>query len=94
MIEVAALPEYHLTTEPLASEVAMLDMKGNKITYYGHSTFGLTTSTGQMALIDPWVMTNPKCPDALKKVARLDAIFLTHGHTDHIGRLTCAGETA
>ena len=65
----------------------MLDLKGNKITYYGHSSFALTTPSGQIALIDPWVMTNPKCPDALKKVARLDAIFLTHGHTDHLGDL-------
>jgi L-ascorbate metabolism protein UlaG (beta-lactamase superfamily) len=37
----------------------MLDLKGNKITYYGHSTFGLTTPSGQVAIIDPWVMTNP-----------------------------------
>lgn len=65
----------------------MLDLKGNRITYYGHSTFGLTTPSGQMALIDPWVMSNPKCPEALKKVDRLDAIFLTHGHTDHLGDL-------
>jgi len=65
----------------------MLDLKGNKITYYGHSTFGLTTPSGQMALIDPWVMTNPRCPDNLKKLARLDAIFLTHGHSDHLGDL-------
>jgi L-ascorbate metabolism protein UlaG (beta-lactamase superfamily) len=65
----------------------MLDLKGNKITYYAHSTFGLTTPSGQMALIDPWVMTNPKCPEPLKKVTRLDAIFLTHGHSDHLGDL-------
>ena len=58
----------------------MLDMKGNRITYFGHSTFSLTTPSGQVALIDPWVMTNPVCPDALKKVARLDVIFLTHAH--------------
>jgi L-ascorbate metabolism protein UlaG (beta-lactamase superfamily) len=65
----------------------MLDLKGNKITYYGHSTFGLRTPGGQVALIDPWVMTNPKCPESLKKVTRLDAIFLTHGHSDHLGDL-------
>jgi len=65
----------------------MLDLKGNKITYYGHSTFAVTTPSGQTALIDPWVMTNPRCPEALKKVKRLDAIFLTHAHGDHLGDL-------
>lgn len=65
----------------------MFDWKGNKITYYGHSTFGLTTPSGQVAILDPWVMSNPKCPDFLKKMARLDAIFLTHGHSDHLGDL-------
>jgi L-ascorbate metabolism protein UlaG (beta-lactamase superfamily) len=65
----------------------MVDLKGNKITYYGHSTFGLTTPSGQVAIIDPWVMTNPRCPERLKKVPRLDAIFLTHAHSDHLGDL-------
>ncbi len=65
----------------------MLDTKGNRITYFGHSTFSLTTAPGQVALIDPWVTTNPVCPAALKKIARLDFIFLTHGHPDHMGDL-------
>ena len=65
----------------------MLDLKGNRITYFGHSTFSLTTTSGQIALIDPWVATNPFCPAALKNVARLDAIFLTHAHSDHLGDL-------
>jgi L-ascorbate metabolism protein UlaG (beta-lactamase superfamily) len=65
----------------------MLDLKGNKILYYGHSTFSLTTPSGQVAIIDPWVMTNPQCPESLKKVGRLDAIFITHGHSDHTGDL-------
>jgi L-ascorbate metabolism protein UlaG (beta-lactamase superfamily) len=65
----------------------MLDTKGNKITYFGHSTFSLTTPSGQVALIDPWVMTNPVCPEALKKVPRLDVIFLSHAHPDHLGDL-------
>jgi L-ascorbate metabolism protein UlaG (beta-lactamase superfamily) len=65
----------------------MLDLKGNKVTYLGHSTFSLTTPSGQVALIDPWVMTNPRCPEALKKVPRLDVIFLSHAHGDHMGDL-------
>jgi L-ascorbate metabolism protein UlaG (beta-lactamase superfamily) len=61
----------------------MIDMKGNKITYFGHSTFSLTTPSGEVALIDPFVMSNPVCPEALKQVPRLDVVFLSHAHSDH-----------
>jgi L-ascorbate metabolism protein UlaG (beta-lactamase superfamily) len=65
----------------------MIDLQGNKITYFGHSTFSLTTSSGQVGLIDPFVMSNPRCPEALKNIPRLDLIFISHGHSDHIGDL-------
>jgi L-ascorbate metabolism protein UlaG (beta-lactamase superfamily) len=65
----------------------MLDMKGNKLTFLGHSTFSVTTPRGEVALLDSWVTTNPKCPPELKKIKKLDAIFLTHAHSDHFGDL-------
>jgi L-ascorbate metabolism protein UlaG (beta-lactamase superfamily) len=61
----------------------MLDTRDNKITYFGHATFSLTTPSGQVALIDPFVMHNPLCPEKLKKFSQLDVIFLSHAHGDH-----------
>jgi L-ascorbate metabolism protein UlaG (beta-lactamase superfamily) len=63
----------------------MLDTKGNRITYFGHATFSLTTASGSVAMIDPFLTHNPKCPKELKKVEKLDAIFISHAHSDHIG---------
>jgi L-ascorbate metabolism protein UlaG (beta-lactamase superfamily) len=65
----------------------MLDMKRNKLTFLGHSTFSVTTPRGEFAILDSWVTTNPKCPPELKKIKKLDAIFLTHAHSDHFGDL-------
>jgi L-ascorbate metabolism protein UlaG (beta-lactamase superfamily) len=60
--------------------------KGVQITWVGHGTFHLTTPEGKGILIDAWVDTNPVCPEPLKARVRenLAAIFLTHGHFDHI----------
>lgn len=63
----------------------MLNTQGNKITWLGHSAFRITTSSGKVILIDPFLSGNPMCPEALKKQPRVDAILLTHGHGDHLG---------
>jgi L-ascorbate metabolism protein UlaG (beta-lactamase superfamily) len=63
----------------------MLRTRGNKITWLGHSTFQITTPSGKVILIDPWVMGNPVCPEPLKNLSRLDVMLITHGHGDHIG---------
>jgi L-ascorbate metabolism protein UlaG (beta-lactamase superfamily) len=65
----------------------MLATAGNKITWLGHSTFLLTTASGNTLLIDPWLASNPACPAAFHKLAHVDAIAVTHGHSDHIGDL-------
>jgi L-ascorbate metabolism protein UlaG (beta-lactamase superfamily) len=78
---------------------------GIEITWLGHATFRLTTPSGQKILVDPWVMNNPSCPEALKDPGDLDAMLITHGHFDHIAdavelakskspQIACIAETA
>lgn len=61
----------------------MLRMRGNRLTWLGHATFQVTTSSGKVVLFDPWVAGNPSCPDALKKTTALDFMLISHGHSDH-----------
>jgi len=61
----------------------MLRMRGNKLTWLGHAAFRIVTPSGQVILIDPWLSSNPACPDSLKKPDRVDIMFFTHGHSDH-----------
>ncbi|OGF68204.1 MAG: metal-dependent hydrolase [Candidatus Fischerbacteria bacterium RBG_13_37_8] len=56
----------------------------NKITYLGHSTFKITTSQGKIILIDPWILSNPACPEECKKFDKLDLMLITHAHFDHM----------
>jgi L-ascorbate metabolism protein UlaG (beta-lactamase superfamily) len=62
----------------------MLQMRGHKLTWMGHATFRITTAGGKVILIDPWVSTNPACPDSMKKIEKIDTMLITHGHSDHI----------
>ena len=53
--------------------------------YLGHSTVLCTLPGGKTILIDPWVDHNPACPPHAKRLDRVDAILITHAHSDHMG---------
>ncbi|MET0604422.1 MAG: metal-dependent hydrolase [Baekduia sp.] len=54
-----------------------------KIQFLGHAAFALEHD-GKTVLVDPFLTGNPKAAASADEVAA-DAIFLTHGHGDHIG---------
>jgi L-ascorbate metabolism protein UlaG (beta-lactamase superfamily) len=62
----------------------MLQTRGNKLTWLGHATFRIDTPSGKVILVDPWIQTNPMCPEANKKFQHVDTMLITHGHFDHI----------
>jgi len=57
-------------------------MAALSITWFGHSTFVLTTPGGKRIVFDPWLTGNPKAP-AGAKIDKADVICLSHGHADH-----------
>ena len=70
----------------------MLQPRGNKFTWLGHAAFKITTPSGKIILIDPWIESNPMCPDALKKFERIDTMLISHGHFDHINDAVALGK--
>jgi L-ascorbate metabolism protein UlaG (beta-lactamase superfamily) len=54
------------------------------ITWFGHSTFLVTTPGGKRIVFDPWLTGNPKTPAGMK-IDKADVICVSHGHSDHTG---------
>ena len=75
-------------TFSLAAEAAWAQTNKIEVQWLGQATTKITTLTGKVIVIDPFMTKNPKTPvgwknlDALGKV---DVILVTHGHGDHTG---------
>jgi L-ascorbate metabolism protein UlaG (beta-lactamase superfamily) len=57
-----------------------------KVQWLGQAAFKITTLGGKVIVIDPWLTSNPKTPEAYKKLealGKVDLILVTHGHFDH-----------
>jgi len=61
-----------------------------EVLWLGHATFRLTSITGKVIVIDPFLTRNPRAPARykdLKALGKVDLILITHGHSDHVGDL-------
>lgn len=57
-----------------------------EVLWLGHATTRITSETGKVIVIDPFITVNPTTPAAYKDLSALgqvDLILVTHGHADH-----------
>jgi L-ascorbate metabolism protein UlaG (beta-lactamase superfamily) len=59
-----------------------------RLQWLGQSAVKITTTTGKVILIDPYITKNPKTPEKLKDLnalGKIDLVLITHAHGDHVG---------
>src|SRR6185312_7428505 len=54
-----------------------------KVTYYGHSSFGVETA-GKHIVFDPFITPNPLAASIKLADIKADFLLLSHAHMDHI----------
>jgi L-ascorbate metabolism protein UlaG (beta-lactamase superfamily) len=71
-----------VTTSVYAAQIEVL--------WLGHGVVRITSTSGKVILVDPFIKQNPKMPPEykdLKAFGNVDVILVTHGHGDHVADL-------
>src|SRR5881296_3748263 len=77
-------------TLTLAADPTWAQSAKTEIHWLGQATTKITTPSGKVIVIDPWLVNNPKTPAEYKnldKLGKVDVILVTHAHGDHVGTL-------
>ena len=59
-----------------------------ELLWLGQAAVKITSATGKVIVIDPFLTNNPKTPPQYKNLdalGKVDVILVTHGHGDHLG---------
>ena len=76
---------FALATERVWGQTAKVEVH-----WLGQAATKITTLTGKVIVIDPYLTTNPKTPQQHKNLdalGKVDVILVTHGHGDHVGSI-------
>jgi L-ascorbate metabolism protein UlaG (beta-lactamase superfamily) len=80
---------YTLTADPILAQAK------TEVHWLGQAATKITTPSGKVIVIDPFLTNNPKTPPAFKKLdalGKVDVILVTHGHGDHTGDVKALAE--
>jgi L-ascorbate metabolism protein UlaG (beta-lactamase superfamily) len=79
---VAAVMFWTFAASAIAQQIEVL--------WLGHSAFRITSTTGKVIVIDPFLKKNSRTPAKyrdLSGLGKVDLILVTHGHGDHVADL-------
>ena len=85
------------TTSSPTTAMAPATAAGGKVEVHwlGQAATKLTSTTGKVIVIDPFITNNPKTPPQYKNLdalGKVDVILVTHGHGDHTGDVKALAE--
>jgi L-ascorbate metabolism protein UlaG (beta-lactamase superfamily) len=72
-----------LATDPVRAQSAKVEVQ-----WLGQAATKITSATGKVIVIDPFLVNNPKTPPQYKNLdalGKVDVVLVTHGHGDHVG---------